>query len=98
MIFFFASPCEMISFPISFTPKLVICLWKQLVKMTSATTEQKLKNPCMLPQYIYLSSMQPLDGLFYNEEYLCTGATANLQPSKQVLQEKWIFLASNTEI
>ena len=42
--------------------------------------------------------MQPLDGLFYNEEYLCTRAIANLQPSKQVLQEKWIFLASNTEI
>lgn len=82
---FFASPCEMIILPISFTPKLGICLWKQLVKMTSATTEQKLKNPRMLPQYIYLSSMQPLDGLFYSEEYLCIRAIANLQPSEQVL-------------
>lgn len=55
----------MIILPISFTPKLVICFWKQLVKMTSATTEQKLKNPCMLPQYIYLSSMLSLNGLLF---------------------------------
>lgn len=67
-VIIFAFPCEMIIFPIPFTPGLAIWLWKWLVPMTSTTSEQKILVwflQCCFVAFFFLSAIRSLKSLLF---------------------------------